>query len=56
MFKSFYFLLNFENARKNYYEIRKLFYYFFNVRKEDAQCSQITPQFKVEIENMREAP
>ena len=43
--------------RKKYYEIRKPFLFlFYNVQREDAQCSQIKPQLKVVKEDGREVP
>ena len=57
MFKRFLFLKNFENAQKNIMKSANFFLFlFYTVQREDAQCSQIKPQLKVEIENGCEAP
>ena len=54
VFRSFLVLKNFENARKKFMKFANFFIIFFYCTKR--RCSQITPQFKVEIEDGRDAP
>ena len=52
--KSFLFLKNFENARKNI--IKSANFFVFALYCTKRRCSEIKPQLKVEIEDGGEAP
>ena len=51
---SFLFLKNFENAQKNIMKSANFFVFVLYCTKR--RCSEIKPQFKIEIEDGREAP